>query len=394
MKCNIAKDLVSLYAEGLCSEDTCAELEKHLEECEDCKEILRHYRTEINTENTFPEKPSKLEPMKKTSKKLKRNRFAAIMLSVVLIALFGCIGVLSYGEITNRCISFSVIADYFKLKNVTENLAGGNTEPLIEIITLNSERYYTASSFSNFKNQTEYKDFIKIHIDNTYEELFAGRDIDIRLSDFWQESYDYDDSIWNIGQYPLYMEFEFCENDNVIHTMSFTKLGVGIYDIYDISSQKGTDTSFTGNILAADEIIIEILMRSSVRKKYDSIVSDEETPRKNGWHMFVKGIYGSDDPDYENKFRERIEKMYSGNIIPKDTMYGLDRFDDQKGLWIYSVWVEYAALDTDKSFIVRYDFVYQNNKFYVDPDSEPYIISSDAEIDSTVSEMVLDIFTG
>ena len=70
-----------------------------------------------------------------------------------------------------------MISDYFRLKSVTESLAEGDTEPLVEILALDSDRYYLAPTLSNFKNPNEYRAFIKAQADNTYEKLFSGRDI-------------------------------------------------------------------------------------------------------------------------------------------------------------------------------------------------------------------------
>lgn len=39
MKCNIVKDLMPLYAEGLCSEETAEEIREHLEACPECKKL-------------------------------------------------------------------------------------------------------------------------------------------------------------------------------------------------------------------------------------------------------------------------------------------------------------------------------------------------------------------
>lgn len=397
MKCNIAKDLVSLYAEGLCSGDTSAELEKHLEECADCKKTLEHYQAEIRTEKNISEEPTKLKPMKKAAKKLKRNRVAAIILAIVLVAIFGCICVLSYGEMTYRCISFSMISDYFRLKSVTESLAEGDTEPLVEILALDSDRYYLAPSLSNFENPKEYRAFVRTQADDTYEKLFSGRDIDVRMSEMWYDNYDYSEDAWLYYEpFPLYISFEFCEGDNVIHTMEFRKLGHGKFDVYEYSSGMDNEAiSFVGNVLPSDEIIMELTMRSLVRRRYKEITVDKrETEITNGWHMFVNGIHGGDNTDYTDRLKERITEMYKGNVIPKDSMYGINRFDDEKGLWVYSVWIEYEVLDTGKSFVVNYDFLYNDSKFYVDPEKAPYIVSSEGEIDSVVSEMVMNIFVG
>ena len=40
MNCEIVKDLIPLYCDGLCSEETRAAVEEHTAQCEDCKKLL------------------------------------------------------------------------------------------------------------------------------------------------------------------------------------------------------------------------------------------------------------------------------------------------------------------------------------------------------------------
>ena len=50
MKCELAKDLIILYAEDLCSKETKVELEEHLEKCPECKKRLEEYKKELKDE--------------------------------------------------------------------------------------------------------------------------------------------------------------------------------------------------------------------------------------------------------------------------------------------------------------------------------------------------------
>ena len=45
MKCELAKDLMTLYVEGMCSDASKEELEKHLQECPECAKQLETLRT-------------------------------------------------------------------------------------------------------------------------------------------------------------------------------------------------------------------------------------------------------------------------------------------------------------------------------------------------------------
>ena len=39
MNCNIVKDLIPLYIDGCCSEESVAAVEEHINSCPQCKEI-------------------------------------------------------------------------------------------------------------------------------------------------------------------------------------------------------------------------------------------------------------------------------------------------------------------------------------------------------------------
>ena len=387
MKCSIAKDILPLYAEGLCSEETAAELEKHLEECEECKKQLEHYRTEIKPSADEKTDSEQLKPMKKVSKKLKRNKLVTVVLTLVIIAIAGGIGALSYGELVNYGVSFSLIADYIKLKNVSEKLAEGDTQPLIDVMCFNSDNYYFTEKISGFKTPREYKDMLKLQMDKTYEELFAGRDIKVRTSGLLLNWYEDDDRIWNYQDpFSSYLTFDFCEGDDIILTMDFAKVRNGKFVVFE--SDNESSRTFTGNVLPSDEILLNLCLRSSLHNAAD--LHSEQT--SNGWRIIVDGVYGEDNTDYTEKLSERISEMYAGSCIPVDAMYAVDSFYDSVGLWVYKVWVEYENEENGTGCIAEYKFYYHLNNLYVKPDYEPRILSADGNVSDEDRAMIINMF--
>ncbi|MDO4864175.1 MAG: zf-HC2 domain-containing protein [Ruminococcus sp.] len=81
MKCEIIRDLLPVYCDGLASEETREEVNKHIEDCEDCRERLRLMREAV------PEVPkADIEPMKKIKRSLRLR--LALVIGMVLIVLF------------------------------------------------------------------------------------------------------------------------------------------------------------------------------------------------------------------------------------------------------------------------------------------------------------------
>lgn len=81
MKCEIIKDLLPSYVDGLTSNESNFEIQEHLKECSQCKITLEEMKAEIRTENIEVNK-EKIKPFKKLNKKL---------LKAVLITLTSCI---------------------------------------------------------------------------------------------------------------------------------------------------------------------------------------------------------------------------------------------------------------------------------------------------------------
>ncbi|MCR5708648.1 MAG: zf-HC2 domain-containing protein [Ruminococcus sp.] len=83
MKCEIIRDLLPVYCDGLASEETRAEVDRHVAECDDCRERLRLIREAV------PDVPEPdIQPMKKIKRSL-RLRLALVIGMVCLGLLAG-----------------------------------------------------------------------------------------------------------------------------------------------------------------------------------------------------------------------------------------------------------------------------------------------------------------
>lgn len=79
MNCNVVKDLIPLYIDKCCSDESAQEVEKHLRECNECKAVFESMNTSIINEQSHN------EPLKTT----RINDWkASVMQSVLLFASF------------------------------------------------------------------------------------------------------------------------------------------------------------------------------------------------------------------------------------------------------------------------------------------------------------------
>ena len=88
MTCEIIKDLLPLYADGICSEESAAQIKVHLEECEECRRKLEHYQASIAQKETQDAREDDmLRPMKKVKRKLRRHKWLSVTLGIFLTIL-------------------------------------------------------------------------------------------------------------------------------------------------------------------------------------------------------------------------------------------------------------------------------------------------------------------
>lgn len=83
IKCEVIRDLLPLYVDGVASEESRALIEEHLQECADCREYCRLLREEP-PEVSMVDYADEVAPLKKIKRKINRNR----LLIVVIVLAF------------------------------------------------------------------------------------------------------------------------------------------------------------------------------------------------------------------------------------------------------------------------------------------------------------------
>ncbi len=121
VNCEIVKDLIPLYSEGLCSEISRAAVESHIAGCESCRRLLN---TPIEREKPAPV-PTEKNVFKKLSRRLKMNMAVMISLGVVLLGVLGVVGYLSVGQMVrgDGMVSFETISQSIEVKKLAKMIA-------------------------------------------------------------------------------------------------------------------------------------------------------------------------------------------------------------------------------------------------------------------------------
>lgn len=88
LSCDVARDLLPLYHDGVCSDESRGLVEKHLQNCPDCSAILGELRGEIEIPHEEPNDGAVLKKLRKNVKQAWLRGAAAVLAAVVLV--LGC----------------------------------------------------------------------------------------------------------------------------------------------------------------------------------------------------------------------------------------------------------------------------------------------------------------
>lgn len=122
MKCNIVKDLMPLYAEGLCSEETADEIREHLEDCPECKKLA-----DCDLSVGKQPEPDKETAMKKVNRSFRIKKLIIRILAVILGAVLIVTGLLTVGQAlrTPYLPSFETIISKHYAKRIADCITNG-----------------------------------------------------------------------------------------------------------------------------------------------------------------------------------------------------------------------------------------------------------------------------
>lgn len=84
LSCKVIEDLLPMYYDKVCSDETTALVEAHLKDCPDCSRILSDLRGEIEIP---AEKPDDIKPLKKLQKSYKKMKLRWLIAVILIVAL-------------------------------------------------------------------------------------------------------------------------------------------------------------------------------------------------------------------------------------------------------------------------------------------------------------------
>lgn len=164
LSCGIVMDLLPLYEEGICSEETKKAVEEHLKECKKCRSFLEDVHSfpeeEMQSENIVKSQLDADKVVVKSFKKIRLRWAYSLMLIVALIPV--CI--LGYHQLTGQGIGFTNLREFYIGQNFVKQLQLGDYEKAFQYLNLEDKKteydFMTEEQLENFE-ETALEVFLK-----------------------------------------------------------------------------------------------------------------------------------------------------------------------------------------------------------------------------------------
>ncbi len=147
--CKVIEDLMPLYADGICSEDTKTVVEHHTAECPECRKKLADMTAELGN------KGEKQSPQENPFKKVRRHYAKLVIVTLCICAAVMIPSAVLFrmyiNEQTNQGISFSTVAAWKELHRLGSMLKRGEYLEVLNSMKLMYEEEYTAEEVAAFK---------------------------------------------------------------------------------------------------------------------------------------------------------------------------------------------------------------------------------------------------
>ncbi len=394
MKCELIRDLLPLYADGLCSEETNAQVETHLETCEECRQKLAHYRANIGEEQkAAAEDPSAIRPMKKVRTKLRRRKWLSVTLCVLLCIVVAGLGVLTVGEISGHKVSFTTCGNIIRLNYITNQLTKGNTDVLLDALSFRWEDRYAVNGASNFETMAAYKEQLKQQMDEAYAYYFEGKEISAKLTSV--ESY-----IDSIGEEEAYFTmsektycYDFYDGETLVLSMYFIsrdgKFSVQEYGLDDFSVEQSP--SFVSGTLPMDELLKDIV-RYGTKKRYSNFAETGKTYDTTPLKLLFRQFTDKTETSYSENLKNRTVALYHEGWALKEFVYAVDTYDEELGRWFYKLWLVYENPETGENCMVEQSFMSYDAYLYVSEEHPAVMIQCTESVPEEIQEQILNFF--
>ena len=191
--CKVIEDLLPLYVDNVCSEESRKIVEEHLHECEKCRIMIENMAV-IQITPVEKEECEKATIIKKGFKKIHRRWIASLIAVFMLIPLV-FVGILGYNETHKSGITFSNIDDVYRCYRYLNYIKSGQYDKAVQMVDFSKNEYTMVDCVSHM-TPDEYQEYMAKRFVKKLEEY---NELGISITNIrFNSAYKWDDGAWCI----------------------------------------------------------------------------------------------------------------------------------------------------------------------------------------------------
>ena len=194
IECKVIEDLLPLYSDNVCSDESKKIVEEHLQECEICRNMLDNMAV-VQVTHIEKEENEKSASVKKGFKKIHRRWIASIVAVIVLIPLLVFVSILGYNETHKSGIAFSNIDDVYRCYSYLNYIKSGQYDKAVQMVDY-TENEYTMVDCVSHMTPNEYQEYMSERFVKKLEEY---NELGISITNIrFSSAYRWDNGVWCI----------------------------------------------------------------------------------------------------------------------------------------------------------------------------------------------------
>jgi len=167
LSCKVIEDILPMYYDNVCSEESAALVEEHLKDCPHCSHILSELRSGIATPEKNVDDLKPLKKIQKSYKKMKRRWLIAIITIVLLIP----IAFLAWNEYSGQGVALSNLDELTCANSFMAALTKGDYEKAFSYWDTDDKKHEWLES-NHFKEE----DLVNFEADGLKKFCELGKD--------------------------------------------------------------------------------------------------------------------------------------------------------------------------------------------------------------------------
>lgn len=191
--CKVIEDLIPLYLDNVCSDESRNIVEEHLQECEKCRALIDKMPF-VKVAHIDKDESEKISIAKRGFKKIHRRWLTSLIATFMLIPII-FLGIMGYNEAHSAGIAFTNFDDIYRCLKYLHYIKNGNYEKAVQMVDFSENDYQLVDSVKDM-TPDEYQKYMS---ERFVTKLKEYQKLGISIKNIrYDSAYRWDNGVWCI----------------------------------------------------------------------------------------------------------------------------------------------------------------------------------------------------